>query len=417
MGQDRITNIHIAGYKAIEEADIPLSSGPARPALKVLIGENGSGKSSILEALAIISSAARQATHVTEVIERGYGRVSSLLRRGSDSFRFELTVQGEGPALRYGFAVGLAGTEPTIVDEWLCEGLADLDQSEKSLVLSRSNTQVRFRTSRHEWDTMSVGEQALAAPFVGAGASAGLRRMLLALGRIEVHPPFEVRPIWQQKELKISEGPRWPAAVEPVERLSRYGENLASAFQQLRNLGGEVWDRVLMNTRLGLGEDLRDIRLQATGRGNIELELAFSAFPEQVISADLLSEGQLSYLGFIALCELGRYRSILAVDEPELHLHPALLARVVSMLEEVARECPVLLATHSDRLLDALDEPEHSVLLCSLDENRAMQMTEPDPVKLQEWLTNYAGLGQIRAEGYESHVFAQPAPAKRSAKP
>ena len=43
-------------------------------------------------------------------------------------------------------------------------------------------------------------------------------------------------------------------------------------------------------------------------------------------------------------------------DEPESHLHPALLVR-------------------------------------------------PDPQKLESWLERYRGIGQIRSEGYESHIF------------
>jgi predicted ATPase len=96
---------------------------------------------------------------------------------------------------------------------------------------------------------------------------------------------------------------------------------------------------------------------------------------------------------------------VLAIDEPELHMHPMLLARVVGMMEEVAESCPVVLATHSDRLLDALSDPAGSVVLCDLDERRTTRFQRPNPERLEEWLESYRGLGSLRAEGYEAHVF------------
>jgi len=92
------------------------------------------------------------------------------------------------------------------------------------------------------------------------------------------------------------------------------------------------------------------------------------------------------------------------MDEPELHLHPALLARVVGLLEEAAEHAPVVLATHSDRLLDALTDPVASVVLCELDEQRAVRLRRPNAERLADWLEEYRGFGSIRAEGYEAHV-------------
>jgi predicted ATPase len=121
-----------------------------------------------------------------------------------------------------------------------------------------------------------------------------------------------------------------------------------------------------------------------------------------------LSEGQLSYLAFVGLCELHNDRPVLAIDEPELHLHPALLARVAWMLEEASEKAPVIVATHSDRFLDALEDPAQSVVLCELDEHGGTRLARPDKGRLTEWLERYRGMGDLRAHGLEPHVFAQP---------
>jgi predicted ATPase len=108
----------------------------------------------------------------------------------------------------------------------------------------------------------------------------------------------------------------------------------------------------------------------------------------------------------IALCELGNERSLLTIDEPEVHLHPMLLARTVWMLEETAESGPVLISTHSDRLLDAVTKALESVVLCDLGERRQTRLRRPDPTALASWLEDYKGIGSLRAGGYKSHIFA-----------
>jgi predicted ATPase len=131
---------------------------------------------------------------------------------------------------------------------------------------------------------------------------------------------------------------------------------------------------------------------------------------------DALSEGQIAYLAFVAMVELNPKRSVLVFDEPEVHLHPALLARVLFMFEDAAKRTPVVLSTHSDRLLDALEDPAGTVVLCELDERGATRLRRPVRNELDDWLRDYRGLGSIRTEGYEQHVFGEPTATKRGGK-
>ena len=122
-------------------------------------------------------------------------------------------------------------------------------------------------------------------------------------------------------------------------------------------------------------------------------------------------ERQLAYLAFVALfrlrrSEMGRAeRSLLAFDEPETHLHPATLARVVGFFEREATRHPVILGTQSDALLDYLESPATSVRVCELDGERlATRVSTLDPTQLEKWLEDYRGLGAIRSEGYLQEV-------------
>jgi predicted ATPase len=142
------------------------------------------------------------------------------------------------------------------------------------------------------------------------------------------------------------------------------------------------------------------------GGGYVGLALKRADLAEP-IPASNLSDGQLAWLAFVALARLNPGRSLLAVDEPEQHLHPSLLGRVVTMLASLPGGAPVVLSTHSDRVLELLDDPADAVRVCSLVGSRA-DVSRIDAGELPRWLQQFGDLGQLRAAGYLSRVLVPP---------
>jgi len=86
----RITQLRISGMRVIEDVTLDLGG------LTVLIGDNGTGKSSIVEALKLLHLASQQAP-LTK-----YGGFPALLRRGAQPFRVGARFQSkEGAAIDY----------------------------------------------------------------------------------------------------------------------------------------------------------------------------------------------------------------------------------------------------------------------------------------------------------------------------
>jgi hypothetical protein len=322
-----------------------------------------------------------------------------------------VTVEGDGPKLTYDLELSHVGTAAEIVGERL-DVYQDAHAPEPLHALIRAGDKARiFDVVERKLVEKAISGRTVAVSAFGIAAPPAFQRLTDVLEHIELHVPFETRPVWQQRQLDIRTGPRWPSYVAGSQSLARYGLNLPNCFYAIRNLGDEVWDRIRDRVRLGLGADFRDLRLPSSQPGHIDLEVVFGSAPDKPLPLASLSEGQISYLAFVALVELNLGRSVLTFDEPEVHLHPAMLARVAGMLEEVAETCPVLLATHSDRLLDALATPEKEVVLCELDGEAATRLKRPNSERLAAWLESYRGFGSIRAEGYEAHVFDdEPAP-------
>jgi predicted ATPase len=222
--------------------------------------------------------------------------------------------------------------------------------------------------------------------------------------------PFDTLAYWAAKSQgsRGSSAARESVTVVPADRLERFGQNLPNAYFSLRNeRSADEWDHIMDLVRLGLGHWVESINTRPDGGGGkIALWLKLRNSDLQ-IPAVALSDGQLAYLGFVALTQLNAQRSLLCFDEPDLHLHPHLMARVLSLFQEVAERHPVILATHSRRLLDELDDPAESVAVCELnpDEFRTT-VSRLNADRLGTWLESYDGLGQVLDAGYEASLLS-----------
>lgn len=399
--RDTVTHLTITNVRGIKQLQLDLKG------LSVLIGDNGSGKSTILEALELLRQAAHPVNYIRDVLSR-HGGLESIVRHGENSLTLAVRIEGGGPAINYEFRVGYTGSRPIITNESL---QVQVRPNKWIEALERTSTTAHIHnldsSGAEEVKLTAEANQKLMVSQFGIEAPKAFARLKNALEKIDYQAPFETRPLWQQAD-SDAKGPRWPAPVEEVDALSRYGTNLAICFLELKNSGNKRWSGILERIQLGLGEDFADFQTKPVGRGKIELRAIFRSAPDHPVPAEFLSDGQLAYLCFVALTEMNRGRSLLAFDEPEVHLHPGLLTRVIWLLEEMAKHTPVVLATHSDKLLDALLEPAKSVVLCQLDSERAVSIQRPDQAALNKWLEDYRGIGEIRTAGYEKHIFPDP---------
>lgn len=217
-------------------------------------------------------------------------------------------------------------------------------------------------------------------------------------------------PLWGSRSFKRSSALRDENILEPVERLETLGTNLANVYYALKNEYGDAhWRETLELIRLGLGEEVDDIRAVASPEGGkVTLRVKYRSLL-QPIPSFALSDGTLAYLAWVALSRVHRTikPALLAFEEPGLHLHPQLLMRVLDFLQSLGRETPVLLATHSDRLLDALPKPAEQVVLCELGPAQATKLWRPDSSALAHWLERYRGLGELRTEGHDASVWSR----------
>lgn len=383
----KLESISVRGFKSLGDVTLPLDG------LSVLIGDNGSGKSSILEVLEILRSTTDQ--YFVNRIASSHGGMNQLRENGAQGIDIIATIDdGQPQPLHY-------------LQQWPRDVIAPFE------VVSRSSqgTQVDVLAQRVNDRLEIQGRPANARIlrtdsllFAGAALDPSIAAVASVLSGIEVHLPFNVSASWAEQDRRT---PRGVSLIEPTTRLERFGLNLVNAYQALKNdFGIDHWNETLEYLHLGLGHKVRDIRLEAIpGGGHMALALEIEA--QGRVPAFALADGVLSYLAFVALFRLDEGRTLLAFDEPELHLHPGLLMRVLGLLETMSDRYPVVIATHSDRLLDGLSDPVRSVVVTELDDRARTRLRRLDATALADWMTDYRGLGDLRADGELRSVLAE----------
>ncbi|OJH37847.1 AAA family ATPase [Cystobacter ferrugineus] len=433
-----ITELRIEGLRTLEKIRLKLDG------LTVLIGDNGTGKSSIIEACELLHRAANE--RFLDELYSVHGGLTSLLRQGAPRLTLGVTIKpdpGEYPnqvtddwaqfeLVEYDIHLTPEGGAFSSLEEtvrvyprsgsYVSKLWFRAKQPRKTaapiLLIHRKGTRYTTFDSPQDAGELGIASNALTPTQVNLQVSGdfsytALQIIASHLKNIRVHIPFEVIPAWAARALDRKSALRGSIPFAPAKHLEKLGINLANSFHALKNnFGREEWNQTLEYVRLGLGNHIEDVTTWADpGGGNVGLSLKLKNLDQQIPSSQL-SDGMLSYLAFVALFRLhDGVPSLIALDEPDLHLHPRLLMRVLDMFESMARRFPVLVSTHSDRLLDGLSEPARSVVLCELDERQATHLLRPNPRLLAKWLERYRGLGDIRGEGHEASVFTREDPA------
>ena len=386
----RITRVRFAGLRTAASVELELEG------LTVLIGPNGVGKSSLIEGLELLRQVMATSDFV-RVTNEDHGGPVSLLTHGASDLRLRLDVTTEDGPFSYGMVLGrITGGFGIAYESLHGSGNDVVFVRTGGSVVTAGNPDKAIQLPRPREPFLP--QSLIEAPMGPVGA---------LLEGIDVHGPFTTTAAWINRGSSTEQSTRSDNIVQATSRVARGGTNLPNAFHALRNR--DDWQDTLETIRLVVDADIRDVTTPASASGG-SIGLAVNC-RTGTGPAFALSDGTLALLSLVAITALDGGdppRSLLVLDEPDLHLHPAAIRHVVALLERCAKRYPVVVATHSDQFLDCLADPAQSTVLCDLDEHRHLRLQRPDATQLAKWLPEYRGVGQLRAEGYDSLVFPRP---------
>lgn len=164
------------------------------------------------------------------------------------------------------------------------------------------------------------------------------------------------------------------------------GENLALVLSKIRSRTKPQLRASLQK----LYEGVEGVSLSIDG-GNVLLFLEESGGRE--IPATRLSDGTLRYLALLAILLHPDPPPLVAIEEPELGLHPDVIPHIAELLVRASERTQLVVTTHSRMLVEALGDDPSAILVCEKHEGES-RITRLDSARLAAWLKEYS-LGQL----------------------
>jgi predicted ATPase len=364
--------------------DLPMGS------LNVLIGPNGSGKSNLLEVLALLKAAP---TNLSMPV-KAMGGIREWMWKGlgpGQEGLVEAIVNGfqAGTPIQHSLAITNHGGRFEVVQESIGDVSIDHEIGDTVDLRYFYNYQ---RGNPILWTPDSE---------IRYYDRATLRPEESVLSQIRDPERYPALAWLETKYENIHIFRNW--SFGPKAKI-RYGSSTDSRSDFLMD-GGENLALVLLNIRPRMkGELIRAIQELYDGiedfsveifPGNAELYLQEAG--GRSIPASRLSDGTLRYLYLLAILLHPDPPPLIAIEEPELGLHPDIIPRVAKLLMAASERTQLVVTTHSDVLVDALSSQPESVIVCEkVDGESRFRRLEREPLK--DWLEKYT-LGQLWSMG------------------
>lgn len=372
MKRPMLKQVRISNFKAIR------SSGSIRLSpFTVLIGDNGSGKSSLIEALETLQVLVTQGPDAAMHLWRGIEHVRHKLarkqrREGSYEWApIEFRIRGHDGKEAFFATTAIndrdRGNEILLQRESVRRGLVAAQRDDSGRVTAQGETL----------------ERAVGGPIVGGQVIDG--RSLLSV--------FLSHYIKEWQFLRLTPGlmgqPVPQTRARGTIRLAKDGANVAEYLMDIRQRDLAAFDGVIETVRhvLPYASDIQPALTSELER-TVYLQLTEQGFK---VPGWLLSTGTLRVLALLALLRHPEPPSLILIEEIENGLDPRTINLIVDEIRTavVAGRTQVLATTHSPYFLDLV--PLESIVLVERVDDGHPTFTRPaDQKALQRWARRFA---------------------------
>jgi len=387
-----IKEIYIENYKSIQKLKLELGR------VTVLIGENGCGKSNILEAIALSAAAASDKLDNEFLAPRGIRETEPQLMRaafdkdnvtkeikislkGDDEFIFDCSLHNENKAYA----------------KWI-NSLANISNDVfKSSQLSESNKKIIagllvslgiiYKPTRHVASIIAIGlliDELIKSNSKGSGIiSEGIDEELLKekLEQLDKNLPYLQEFIIYSPEYHCLRNLKEEGQIQP---LGINGEGLFKLLTVL-NLDKNKLDEIKEKLKLmGWFKDFQVPQNLSISERAIQIE---DRYLDQELTFDQRStnEGFLFLLFYFCLFISEDTPPFFAIDNIDASLNPRLCRRLITELVSLAKKYDkqVILTTHNPAILDGLnlDDDEQRLFVVSRNKSgytRARRFLKPE---------------------------------------
>lgn len=350
----RVESIKLKNFRAFRDVhmrDIP--------GFCVLIGANGTGKSTLFSVFSFLRDA--MTTNVTAALGRlgGSRGIQEVRSRGSQgAIEIELKIRAD-----------LGRPQPSLITYSL-----KLDEEEGRPVVEREVLKYRRGSGGQPWHFIDFSRGTGAAvtnEMDSVGDETQLVRETQTLKSPDILAikglaQFERFPAavalgtlienWHLSDFHISRArPEQEAGY--AEHLSREGENLSLVIEYLHKQHPKVFKDVLTKLASRV-PGITSVESKVTEEGRVLLKFQDGSFEDPFL-ARYVSDGTIKMLAYLVLLLDPKPHPLLCVEEPENQLYPALLSALAEEFRSYSvRGGQVFVSTHSPDFLNAVELQE-----------------------------------------------------------
>ena len=382
-----LRNLKVSGLLSFGPTGIDL---PLRP-LNVFIGANGSGKSNLLEVLSLLRAAPSKLPNPVKEM----GGIDEWLWKGVAATNVA-TVEA---IVEYPHALAGGQSLP------LCHELKITKHGDRFEVADEKIENERPRGNNSE--TYFFYQYRQGNPWLNThtGTQRQLKRAnILPEESIlsQVRDPEEYPELaWlQTKYEEIALYRNWSFGPASKLRLDQKTDSRSSHLADDGHNLANVLSNIQKKSKSALLESIQELLGDVTDFG-IELNgpsvRVYLDEGERQTPASRLSDGTLRYLCLLAILLHPQPPAIVAIEEPELGLHPDIIPHVAKLLIQASSRMQLFVTTHSRVLIDCLSATPEDVIVCSKTNGQSC-FERLEATALAQWLARYS-LGELWSKG------------------
>ncbi len=366
----KINHIKIGGFRRLKNIDLPV-----RPFM-VLIGANGVGKTSLLDAFSLLSASAAGGLN-SKLSE--FGGVANILTREKAepvSLFVDMDVPGYRP-IEYDLRLTPKGAGYSITSEVLSQEREGFVGAFKHI--DSHDGDIKYfeieprRLVRPNWEHNPLETSLFQVPKMFREPEE-LRRILGSVTQ------YHALNVGSRAPVKL------PQQMKPTDLPGADGEDIVPYLYYLRESSHDRYEAI-EDTLKAAFPSFESLSFPPVAAGMLAMTWKDSNYKKPFFMQEL-SEGTLRFIWLVSLLQSPGLSTVTMIDEPEVSLHPELLSLLADLMREAAKRTNLIVATHSDRFIRFL-EPNEVVVMDS-DDDGDTTATWGDSLDLDEWLKEYS---------------------------
>lgn len=380
----RIESLRVKNYRALQDVSLEHITP-----LTVLLGSNGSGKSTVFDVFAFLSEC------FSDGLRKAWdrrGRFRELRSRDQDGpivIELQYRERPDTPLITYHLEIEEQAKGPVVAREFLRWKRGHPAAPFHFLDYQYGKGKVITGEAPEASDTRVV--KPLSGPDVLAVSTLGT---LAENPRVIALRNFITG--WHLSYLS-ADAARGNPEAGAEERLSPTGDNLPNVVQYLREQHPDRLEQIFETLRRRIPR-IEKVEAQVLEDSRLLLLVKDAPFSKPVLSR-FASDGTLKLLAYLTVLYDPDPPQLVGIEEPENHLHPRLLPELAEECQQAADRTQLIVTTHSPFFISPLRPDEVRVLYRAADGYARVRRVIDMP-GIQDFIRHGATLGELWMEGH-----------------